>query len=87
MGQKLLYKTLALLLAIGVVMSGFMTFRYGAFYRGAGAVTCSEITQSTIYCDPARYRDQFLIWGIVLVLLIVASVFFTRKQLKTRAKK
>ena len=87
MRQRLWFNILAVLITIGIVIALFMAITFGMFYRSAMLPTCSEITQSSIYCDPVQYQSQFFFWSIISIVLIIVAIFFTRKKLNMRAKK
>ena len=85
MKQKIILISISVLIALGLIISVFISLFYGLAMRAAGSPDCDKPTNSLIICKSDTYRNSFLVWCLITVILIAGVVFFTKfksKQLK-----
>lgn len=86
MKQKLIQNCLVILIALSLVSSVLVTLYYGLSMQAAGSPDCNMYINSALICNATMYKDRFIVWCLVTIVIGITALIFTRQQLKKQKK-
>ena len=86
MKQKIMSNPLAIILKFVVVIAFLFSLLISVmewlFYISAKSPECTELTNSTVMCDPAHYLNTAIIYSAVSFTLLAFIIIIARKETK-----